>query len=436
MVKIISRPLISLPIELLILISEYLISNADFSALARTNSLFYNLLNTRLYTRDAASGNQVALSWAAIFNRKNTGLKSIGAGADVQSFTDFDTRIKGCTPLMLAAYHGSIEMLQLLLTFEEVNPNSRDRKYIRPPISWAIKQNHTAVVRALLNDDRIDVNLQDKWGDTPLMIAVEYRPGFISTLLQKGMADPRIANHHRATPLSRAAMLNVDGADLLLAAHIQCILEGDNTANHCQHVFFHAAIVGQLEIVEYLVSYFGEKLDPNGERNGHGRGAFAIAAERNHVDVVRYLCGWDKTNPNLSDSWEHDTPLFRAAKYGRTDMVKALLECERVNVEQGNVRGTRPLAIAAASNRDDIVRCLLKGPRRANVNTMDDNCHTPLHQAAIFGHLQAVDALLEAEDIEPTWSDGVDCMTPLDAAMQYGHHDIADRLRQYLAQSS
>lgn len=430
------RPLVTLPTELLISISEHLISSADLSALARTNSLFYNLLNSRLYERDVTRDNATALSWAATFDHRKTGLKSIEAGADVQSFTDFDPRIKGCTPLMLAAYHGSIEMLQVLLKFEDVNPNSRDRKYIRPPISWAIKRNHTAVVRALLNDDRIDVNLEDKWGYTPLMVAVEHNPRFISLLLQKGRADPRIANRQGATPLSLAAMLDVNEAELLLAAHIQCILEGDNTAEHCQHVFFHAAIVGQLDIVEYLVSYFGEKLDPNGERDGHGRGAFAIAAERNHVDVVRYLCEWDKTNPNLSDSWQHDTPLFEAAKHGRKDMVNTLLECERVNLEQGNVRGTRPLAIAAASNHDDIVRCLLKGPRRANVNTKDDNCHTPLYQAAMFGHLQAVDALLEAEDIEPTWGDGADFTTPLDAAIQYGHHDIADRLRRYLAQSS
>ena len=427
------RPLSSLPTELLISISECLPSITDLSALARTSCRFYSLLNPRLYTRDA-SQDRIALNWAATCDRKTTALKSILAGADVQSFTDFDPRIKGCTPLMLAAYHGSKETLQLLLEFEDVNPNSRDRKYIRPPISWAIKQNHVAIVRALLDDERLDVNLEDKWGDTPLMVAVEHNPRFIPMLLQRGRADPRIVNRQGATPLSRAAMLDVE-ADLLLAAHIQSILEGDNTTEHCQHVFFYAAIVGQLDIVEYLVSYFGGKLDPNGERDGHGRGAFAIAAERNHLDVVRYLCKWEKTNPNLSDSWEHDTPLFRAAKHGRREMVIALLECERVDVELGNVRGTRPLAIAAANNHDDIVRCLLNGPWRANVNTTDDNCHTPLYQAASFGHLQAVDALLEAQDIEPTWGDGVDRTTPLDAAIQYGHHDIAERLRQYLAQS-
>jgi ankyrin repeat protein len=428
-----TRSLLSVPTELLITISEALPSIRDLSALARTSSLFYSLVNPRLYTRDAAKAH-IALSWAATHDIKPTAQKSISAGADVQSLTDYDPRIKGCTPLMLAAYHGSIEILKLLLTFEDVNPNSRDRKYIRPPISWAIKQNHTAIVRALLADERLDVNLEDKWGDTPLMVAVEHNPRIVSMLLQRGRADPRIANQQGVTPLSRAAMLDVE-ADLLLAAHVQCILDGDNTAEHCQHVFFHAAIVGQLDIVEYLVSYFGEKLDPNGERDGHGRGAFAIAAERNHVDVVRYLCQWEKTNPNLSDSWEHDTPLFRAAKHGRIGMVTALLECERVDVEQGNVRGTRPLAIAAANNHGDIVRCLLKGPRQANVNTKDDNGHTPLYQAAVFGHLQAVDALLEAEDIELTRGDGIDGTTPLDAAIQYGHHEIAGRLRQYLTKS-
>lgn len=420
-----------LPIELLIYISEYL-TIPDLNALARTDKYFYELLNTRLYRRDAISNDSSALIWAATYDKKPTASRSISAGAKIQNFTDKDPRIKGCTPLALAAYHGSISVLKVLLALDEAYPNSRDRKYFRPPLSWAAREGHSQVVRALLNDPRVDVDLSDKWHDTPLIIAVDHHPELVPLLLQRGHADPRIRNCHGATPLSVAAVHDVEETDLLLAAHVQLILAGDDGAQHCQHVFFYAAITGSVDVVKYMVEYFGEKLDPNGARGAHGRGAFSIAAERNRVDVVRYLCGWGKTNPNLSDSWEHDTPLFSAAKHGRKEIVQVLLECERVDLELPNVRGTTPLGIAAATNHHDIVELLLAGPRRANPNALDENCHTPLYLAALFGNIQAVEALLKAEGIEPMRGDESEGTTPLDIAVERGHHELAERLRQCL----
>lgn len=423
----------TLPSEILILISDFLASLADVNAFARTNRFCYDLLNTGLYKRDVTDRNASALTWAATHDKESTARLSISAGADVQGFTDADPRVKGCTPLLLAAYHGNMNVLQTLLEFEEVNPNSRDRKYIRPPLSWAIRQGHSRVVRTMLNDPRIDVNLQDSSGDTPLIFAVNEHSEMVPVLLQRGHADPRIRNNQGGTALSRASGRDIEETGLLLAAHIQLILDGDDSAEHCQHVFFHAAIAGSLDVTEYMVEYFGGKLDPNGAQGNHGRGAFSIAAERNRVEIVRYLCGWEKTNPNLSDNWEHDTPLISAAKTGQADIVKALLECERVDLEQGNSRGTTPLGMAASKNQAEIIRLLLSGPRRADPHFPDDNTHSPLYLAAALGNLEAVEALLHAEGLDPTWGDEMGDTTPLEIAREYGRDKVAKRLEQHLA---
>lgn len=425
----------TLPPEVLISISEFIDTLADLNALARTNRFFYDLLNTRLYSRDVTGHNAWALTWAATHNKKSTAKRSINAGADVQGITDKDPRIKGCTPLLLAAYHGNMDVLQMLLEIKEVNPNSRDRKYIRPPLSWAVMQGHSSVVRTLLNDPRVNVNLEDNRGQTPLMYAASDSPNLITVLLQKGHADPRITNHQGISPLARAAQKDIEETSLLLAAHVQLVLDGDDRDEHCQHIFFYAAVTGSLDVVKYMVEYFGDKLDPNGaDENGFGRGAFSIAAECDRVEVVRYLCGWEKTNPNLRDSWERDTPLINAAKDGRAEIVKALLDCDRVNLEQGNARGTTALGMAASTNRPDIIRLLLSGPRRADPHYPDDNTQTPLYIAAAFGHLEAVEALLGDEELDPMLGDEIDDMTPLEAAKEYGRDAVVEMLESHLAE--
>jgi ankyrin repeat protein len=484
-----------LPSEILLQISSYLDLPA-LNALTQLNHSTTSLLQPSLYKLDARQSSQ-ALCWAAIHNNPQIAQSSLSAGANPTTVTDQDTLIKGCTPLMLAAYHGSLPVLSLLLTHPETNPNSRDRKYIRPPITWAIKHRHAAIVRALLKDDRTDPNLQDKFGDTALMIAVTLRPDMIPVLLGGSRVDPRVSNTQGATALSRASQRGVE-VDLILATHLRFILDGDESAAHCQHVFFYAAISGHVEIVEYLVEYFGDRLDPNGvslgtgmamamgagngaangvgagHNNGHtngnghgpghgyshshsrsnsgaghhGRGAFSIAVERGHISVVRYLLGWEKTDPNLSDSWKHQCPLLLAAIAGDESMVSALVECERVDLLNPDVSGTTPLHAAVERNHVDVVKLLLQtlrsrsdlgttsgpgpgGTRIADVNARNSSGQTPLHIAVLQDYDDLVMLLLEAgADPQLTCAEG---LTALDQGDQWCRDGRAmGVLREYM----
>lgn len=421
--------LADLPQEILLQISSHLDLSA-LNALSQLNQSTYSLLTSSLYKLDAQQSSR-ALCWASIHNHAPIATASISAGADVTTVSDQDALIKGCTPLMLAAYHGSLSVLNILLAQFETNPNSRDRKYIRPPITWAIKHRHGAVVRALLKDDRTDPNLQDKFGDTALMTAVTLRPDMIPVLLSGSRVDPRVSNTQGATALSRASQKGIE-VDLILASHLRFILDGDESPAHCQHVFFYAAISGQLEIVEYLVTYFGDRLDPNGNAGaGHGRGAFSIAVERGHRRVVQFLLSWEKTDPNLTDSWMHQCPLLVAALDGDHDMVAILKDCQRVDLLNPDVSGTTPLHAAVERNHALVVKILLAGPRAADVNARNASGQTPLFMAILQDYPDLLRVLLEAgADPAITCAEG---FTALDQGVQWRRDGRATlALREYM----
>ncbi|CAG7918669.1 unnamed protein product [Penicillium olsonii] len=427
-------PFATLPKELYIIISDFL-DNADLNSFSRSHTTAYTLLNTTLYKRDAASPTPIALFWASINNNPATILKSLSAGTDITSKTDIDTRLRGCTSILLASFHNSLAVLKILLLDENANPNFRDRKWIRPPLSWAVKEGHAEIVQALLNDDRTDVNLQDKAGDTALMIAVNSRPRMMELLLSSGRADPRVANRQGWTPLGRAARDPNAEAGLLLARHLRLILDGNDEADHCQHVFFYAAILGHVDIVQYLVQYFGGKLDPNANGQQFGRGAFSIAAGNGRVDVVRLLLGWTVTEPNLQTQWKRQTPLFVAAEEGREDIVEVLIECERVGLDIPDMHGTTPLGIAADKNHVGIVRRLLGASRPVDPNACDENGQTPLLNAAFHGNLEIVQLLLDAAGMDPQLRNS-EGETPLEVASQNGNQSVVQALQKHLTNES
>ncbi|KAJ5555284.1 hypothetical protein N7535_007723 [Penicillium sp. DV-2018c] len=428
-------PLATLPKELYIAISDFLPAPSDLNAFTRITTTTYTLLNKTLYKRDATSANPRSLFYASTTDTPSIALKALSAGFDIHLKTDSDPRIKGCTPLLLAAFHNSNSVLKILLLDPDANPNTRDRKYIRPPLSWAVKEGHAAVVQTLLDDDRTDVNLQDKAGDTALMVAMNKRPSMITRLLYSGRADPRVANRQGWTPLSRTGRDADWDVGLLLANHLKLILDGDDSAAHCQHVFFYAAIMGQVEFVQYLVKYFGEKLDPNAGGLKYGRGAFSIAASAGRADVVQFLLEWEVTDPNLQTYWKRQTPLFAAAEAGLDGIVELLVRCERVDLELADMHGTTPLGVAADFNRAGVVKRLLTGHRRANPNARDENGQTPLFKAAFYGHLRIVKLLLEADGIDPQLGD-VDGKSPLIVALENHHEQVVEVLQRKIANTS
>ena len=86
--------------------------------------------------------------------------------------------------------------------------------------------------------------------------------------------------------------------------------------------------------------------------------------------------------------------LFRAARAGNADTVKALLVAPNVDVNAIDEHGNTPLIEAARFGHDDVVRALLIA--RADVKVKNDDGKTALMLASEGGHDDTVRALTEA----------------------------------------
>ena len=81
-----------------------------------------------------------------------------------------------------------------------------------------------------------------------------------------------------------------------------------------------------------------------------------------------------------------------------------------------------------AAKNGDIQTIMLLACYGANVQQKDVHCETPLHLAALRGHLEAVEMLLRLGAIEEANLDGE---FPQDVARKYGYSQIAKFLSEF-----
>ncbi|OQE28169.1 hypothetical protein PENFLA_c005G02492 [Penicillium flavigenum] len=104
--------LLDLPTELILMIEEHLPTKADVSALMRSNSAMFAILQKRLYRRTKRSEVDFNLRWAC--ERGNEGLASamLDMGADIMLSVDHPA------PLSIAAICGQLSMVKFLISYD------------------------------------------------------------------------------------------------------------------------------------------------------------------------------------------------------------------------------------------------------------------------------------------------------------------------------
>ncbi|XP_047443635.1 CARD- and ANK-domain containing inflammasome adapter protein [Mugil cephalus] len=313
----------------------------------------------------------------------------------------------------------------------------------------AVRQNRDGVVTALI-DNGADVNVCDKQGYTPLLLAAElgHAEGFraliakqakvgsslpdlssalhlavhggsvsiVQTLLEKGL-DPSITGAKGQTPLHLAAQCKrPDLADLLLnaGAQVNAVNQDGLTPLHI------ASRQGHTDTVIHLLQ---AKADPR-VKDRQGRTALHWACSVQGGSHVAGLLLSAKANPNTADN-EKKTALHLAAMEGEVEAVTLLLS----HKAKGGVRdmdGSTPLHYAAASGHASVTSVLLKSLNNKGVEDRNAWRKTPLHVAAEKGHERVTALLLEAGAKVNSTDHSKD--TPLHCAARGGHQEVVKRL--------
>ncbi|KAJ5771498.1 uncharacterized protein N7511_003549 [Penicillium nucicola] len=243
----------------------------------------------------------------------------------------------GQSLLHQATKNGDREVVQQLLTYEDISINATDRRSCTA-LHIAAEYGCTSVAKCLLAKCGIESNARDTYGRTAFHIAAEYGNKLITRLLLAyGAVDINARDANGATALCLAVKEKHTAAALQILAedHVDLNVAGQNgwTALH------HAVSVGSIPLACVLLD--NDQLDPN-LRDDEGWPPLTHAASNGDLRMVELFLARADIQVNVHQA----PPLFHAAKKGHVEVVRRLLSVGTININQqfGN---SSPLCVAS-----------------------------------------------------------------------------------------
>ncbi|PGG96211.1 hypothetical protein AJ79_09680 [Helicocarpus griseus UAMH5409] len=322
---------------------------------------------------------------------------------------------KGHTILGAVAREGNETMMKILLENSNVDVNLGNI-WNETPLIEAASNGHDAVVKLLVSRNEIKLDTQDaKFTRSALGWAVrnEYEP-VVKLLLSAG-ADPDVPDYRKQTPLSVAAEFGLEGLVSLFLEHKAQV---DSTDYYGQTPLSFAAKNGHTSVVARLLE---AGANPTLRDSVYGKTSLLWAAEWRHNEIARLLLEHEKVDCNESDT-QGQTALLWAVRTRNQELANELLCLDNIDVRAFDYTTKLcPLAIAAEKGEIALVELLLD--RGAEPNQTDANGSTPLLWAAWAGHKAVVETFLNFRTVDPDQADSRG-QTPLSWAAERGHHEV------------
>jgi len=329
------------------------------------------------------------------------------------------SRRYGNQALIKAAELGYLNIVNRLLEVGvDVNIENKDED---TALIMAVARRHSRIVDLLLEVENIEVNHQNKWGDTALMASIydEGDDAIVNRLLEVKEIDVNLQNKLGNSALILAAgTRNYDIVDRLLEVkniNVNLQDEGGNSA------LILAAFHRDIDIVDRLLEV---GVDVNLQNQG-GNSALILAAGTGADDIVDRLLEVKKIEVNFQNQ-VGGSALILAVTQGYDAIVDRLLEVKEIEVNLQDEKGDTALMLAAFQGYDDIVNRLLE-VKEIDVNLQNQGGNSALMLAAGTGYDAIVDRLLEVKKIEVNFQNQVG-NSALILAAGTGYDAIVDRL--------
>ncbi|KAH0353297.1 purine and uridine phosphorylase, partial [Aureobasidium melanogenum] len=255
------------------------------------------------------------------------------------------------------------------------------RIMIMTAMGLAAYNGHGRILEHILSGESADVEEEDAWGRTALLLASMGGHSDTFQILLEAGADWD-ARCDYGTPLQAASKQGHDKlVQILLDRGADVNAQGGEDGGALQA----ASAGGYDNIVRMLLDKGADVNDQSGDYT-----ALQVASARGYDRIVQMLLN-EGADVNVYDRYG-DTALRAASARGHDNIVRILLnKGARVNPQSG--RPGSALRLASAGGYDNIVRMLLN--KGADVNAQSGVSGNALHLASLAGHEKIVQVLLD-----------------------------------------
>ena len=297
--------------------------------------------------------------------------------------------------------------------------NDLGKKELGPTPLYVTSQNGQLPIVEQLLKTKVDPNIPMDNGETPLYIASKNGYLRIVKQLLKARAHPDLSDSSGQAPLHHACF---NGFLPIVQELLQENANPNIATDDGVTPLHFACQISHLPVVEELLQ---KQADPNFKRKD-GATPLHVACHHNFLSIVDKLLQ-EKADPNAQMT-SGVTPLYIASEDDYLSIVDKLLQ-EKANPNISRKDGLSPLYAACFHNHKSVVKQLLKG--NANPNTITEDGTAPLHVASHQGYLYIVRLLLQKEaDPNIQRKNGE---TPLLAAVHGNQSDVVRLLLKYHA---
>jgi ankyrin repeat protein len=292
--------------------------------------------------------------------------------------------------LLLAASQSSGDLVQRLLMYDAINPNQKAAYSDRSPLYNAARKGNLRVVEMLLAHPRLDVNINDRMGNTPLHSAARAgHEDVIKCLLVHKDVDVQSKNLSGRTPLDEAFFNYKWNALRLIAEHQNLTAElgpeftaeslpnaqPDQDRLLVSHLFDRGIlstkpsdyydllaiviVVGALEVVKFLVDRLG--VDNNSFlESWKGGNVLHVAAKHHHHDIFRFYLENSRIDVNKIPWGYGETALNCAIQHNCMTAVKLLLARPQIDLTSHNYWEETVLDVARKLGKREMFELLLR----------------------------------------------------------------------------
>ena len=284
----------------------------------------------------------------------------------------------------------NLDFLKLLLLQDKIDINALDENLSRTVLHLAIEQNNFSVVAMLVKDERINLNIKDSDGDTPLTLSVKKANLSMTNLLIDRGADPNIQDANGNTPISISIIKGLAdiAQSLIMSPKIDL-----NIPNKDSNYPIHIAAINGFREIGILIN--DPRCDVN-VVNKNGLTPFFISIIQKDKRCITEFVKANRGQNRYDKSSK--LALNIAAKLGDEEIFCYLLTLFIDEVNDVDNRGNNPLFTSIMNRRYKISSMLID--KINNINALNIAGFTCLHYASLLDDRKTIELLLSRKDID------------------------------------